>query len=96
VRISLARWREARGEASTSSDLDVFLVNQGTLRAPDLTRLDEILLKADLMPATNLIQGEFGGHGLLLTGMTWDRRLAPSPVRTSGVGGPSLPILRGA
>jgi predicted nucleotidyltransferase len=42
----------ARGEASAYSDLDLFIVSKGTLKEPALSRLDEILVKADLIDAT--------------------------------------------
>src|SRR5262249_13348291 len=42
----------ARGEATSHSDLDVFIVSKGTREEPLLKRLDEILVKADLIQAT--------------------------------------------
>lgn len=58
----------ARGEASTHSDLDLFIVSKGTLRDPDLTRLDEILIKADLIQATTKLGfPPFSGDGEYLT-----------------------------
>jgi predicted nucleotidyltransferase len=58
----------SRGEASAHSDLDLFIVSKGTLRAPDLTRLDEILIKADLIQATNKLGfPPFSGDGEYLT-----------------------------
>lgn len=41
-----------RGEASPYSDLDVFIVGGGTPEKPALSRLTEILIKADLIEAT--------------------------------------------
>jgi hypothetical protein len=46
----------------------LFIVSKGTLRAPDLTRLDEILIKADLIQATNKLGfPPFSGDGEYLT-----------------------------
>src|SRR5260370_631846 len=42
----------ARGEASQHSDLDLFIAGQGTPEKTALSRLDEILVKADLLEAT--------------------------------------------
>lgn len=53
-----------RGEASKHSDLDVFIAGQGTNGKPALSRLDEILIKADLIEAArNLGLPEFSGDG---------------------------------
>lgn len=41
----------SRGEASEHSDLDVFIAGNGTHEKPTLARLDEILIKADLIEA---------------------------------------------
>lgn len=42
----------ARGEAHRTSDLDLFIVGQGSAGKRDLRRLDEICIKADLIEAT--------------------------------------------
>jgi len=53
-----------RGEASTHSDLDLFIVGQGTTEAPALSRLNQILVKADLIEANKeLGLPEFSGDG---------------------------------
>ena len=58
----------ARGEATVHSDLDIFIVSKGTPRDPDLTRLDEILVKADLIQATKRLGfPPFSGDGEYLT-----------------------------
>lgn len=58
----------ARGEASTHSDLDLFIVSKGTPRDPQLTKLDEILIKADLIQATKKLGfPPFSGDGEYLT-----------------------------
>jgi predicted nucleotidyltransferase len=41
-----------RGEASPHSDLDVFIVSEGTRKEPTLSRLNQILVKADLIEAS--------------------------------------------
>jgi len=58
----------ARGEASAHSDLDIFIVSKGTVPDPNLSRLDEILVKADLIQASKK-QGfpPFSGDGEYLT-----------------------------
>lgn len=54
----------ARGEASLHSDLDLFIVGRGTEEKRELSRLDEILVKADLIEATRrLAFPEFSGDG---------------------------------
>jgi len=60
-----------RGEASSFSDLDLFIVGHGTRKEPVLTGLDEILVKADLIEATRK-DGlpEFSGDGQYLGGHT--------------------------
>jgi predicted nucleotidyltransferase len=58
----------ARGEASSHSDLDIFIVSKGTIQDPALTRLDEILVKADLIQATKKLgYPPFSGDGEYLT-----------------------------
>lgn len=58
----------ARGEASLHSDLDLFIVSKGTIKDPHLTRLDEIVIKADLIEATKRQQfPPFSGDGEYLT-----------------------------
>lgn len=58
----------ARGEASAHSDLDIFIVSRGTVQDPYLTRLDEILVKADLIQATKKLGfPPFSGDGEYLT-----------------------------
>lgn len=57
----------ARGEAHASSDLDLFIVGQGTKEKRDLKRLDEIRIKADLIEATQKLGiPEFSGDGKYL------------------------------
>lgn len=57
----------ARGEAHRSSDLDLFIVGQGTRDKRELKRLDEIRIKADLIEATqNFHIPEFSGDGRYL------------------------------
>lgn len=58
-----------RGEAGQHSDLDLFIVSQGTRKKPALSRLDEILVKADLIDATKKLDlPEFSGDGQYLVG----------------------------
>lgn len=58
----------ARGEASPHSDLDLFIVSKGTIKDPHLTRLDEIVIKADLIEATEKLGfPPFSGDGEYLT-----------------------------
>jgi predicted nucleotidyltransferase len=53
-----------RGEASDYSDLDIFIVGLGEKRAPQLSRLEEIRLEAELILATEkLTIPEFSGDG---------------------------------
>ncbi len=57
----------AREEAHESSDLDLFIVGQGTPEKRELKRLDEIRIKADLIEATQDLQiPEFSGDGRYL------------------------------
>src|SRR5260370_1693906 len=57
----------ARGEASQHSDLDLFIAGQGTPEKPALSRLDEILVKADLIEATRELRiPDFSGDGQYL------------------------------
>jgi len=61
----------ARGEASEHSDLDLFIVGQGKEGKRSLGRLDEILLKADLIEATRRLKIlEFSGDGQYLVHYT--------------------------
>jgi predicted nucleotidyltransferase len=58
----------ARGEASAHSDLDLFIVSQGTRKDPTLSRLNEILVKADLIESSKRLGlPEFSGDGQYLT-----------------------------
>ena len=60
-----------RGEASPHSDLDLFIVGHGSRKEPALSRLDEILVKADLIDATRKLGlPEFSGDGQYLVGHT--------------------------
>jgi predicted nucleotidyltransferase len=53
-----------RGEASSHSDLDLFIVGQGSVKRPALRGLDEILIKADLIDATRKLGiRDFSGDG---------------------------------
>jgi len=53
-----------RGEASQHSDLDVFIVSEGTPDEPSLDPLDEILIKADLIEAIREMKiRDFSGGG---------------------------------
>jgi predicted nucleotidyltransferase len=53
-----------RGEASQHSDLDVFIVGDGTPQKPALNPLDEILVKADLIEAIRELKiPDFSGGG---------------------------------
>ncbi len=57
-----------RGEASAHSDLDLFIVGQGTKETPALSRLNQILVKADLIEASKKLGlPEFSGDGQYLT-----------------------------
>jgi hypothetical protein len=61
----------ARGEASAHSDLDLFIVGNGTREKRALDPLDEILIKADLIAATRKLGiPEFSGGGEYLTHYT--------------------------
>jgi predicted nucleotidyltransferase len=61
----------ARGEASQHSDLDLFIVGQGRDGKRSLGRLDEILLKADLIEVTRRLGiPEFSGDGQYLVHYT--------------------------
>ena len=58
----------ARGEASAYSDLDLFIVSKGKPTDPFLKRLDEILIKADLIEGTQKVGfPPFSGDGEYLT-----------------------------
>ena len=57
-----------RREASTHSDLDLFIVGLGTHKDPELSRLNQILVKADLIDASKKLRlPEFSGDGEYLT-----------------------------
>jgi predicted nucleotidyltransferase len=61
----------ARGEANRHSDLDLFIVGQGTPEKPALSRLTEILIKADLIEVTRAHHiPDFSGDGEYLTHYT--------------------------
>ena len=56
-----------RRETSQYSDLDLFIAGYGTSEKPALSRLDEILVKADLIDATRKLNiPEFSGDGAYL------------------------------
>jgi predicted nucleotidyltransferase len=60
-----------RGEASKYSDLDLFIVSRGSLDKPELSNLDEICLKAELIEATRTLAiPEFSGDGEYLVHYT--------------------------
>jgi len=60
-----------RGEASRYSDLDLFIVGKGSRKEPALSRLDEILVKADLIETSKALGlPEFSGDGQYLVGHT--------------------------
>ena len=64
----------ARGEASEHSDLDLFIVGQGRDGRRMLGRLDEILLKADLIDVTRCLHiPEFSGDGQYLVHYTTEQ-----------------------
>jgi len=53
-----------RRETSPHSDLDLFIAGKSTLDKPELSRLDEILIKADLIEATRTLHiRDFSGDG---------------------------------
>ncbi|MGA8764579.1 MAG: nucleotidyltransferase domain-containing protein [Candidatus Sulfotelmatobacter sp.] len=57
-----------RGEASAHSDLDLFIVGQGTREVPALSRLNQILVKADLIEVSRKLDfPDFSGDGEYLT-----------------------------
>jgi predicted nucleotidyltransferase len=63
-----------RGEASQHSDLDVFIGGKNKNKEKDgqplLTRLDEILLKAELIKATRKLRiTDFSGDGRIFTAL---------------------------
>lgn len=65
-----------RGEASSHSDLDVFIVGIGTHESPALTRLNQILVKADLIEANKKLGlPEFSADGEYLTHHTVEELL---------------------
>jgi predicted nucleotidyltransferase len=67
----------ARGEANSHSDLDLFIVGLGTRDVPALSRLDQILVKADLIDATKKLNlPEFSADGEYLTHHTVEELLA--------------------
>jgi predicted nucleotidyltransferase len=58
----------ARGEAGSHSDLDLFIVSKGTKQDPQLKKLDDILIKADLIQTTRKLGfPPFSGDGEYLT-----------------------------
>lgn len=60
-----------RGESSRHSDLDLFILGRGTRKKPRLSRLNEILVKADLIRATQRLRlPKFSGDGQYLVGHT--------------------------
>ncbi len=60
-----------RGESSRHSDLDLFILGKGTRKKPSLSRLNEILVKADLIRASQkLLLPKFSGDGQYLVGHT--------------------------
>jgi predicted nucleotidyltransferase len=60
-----------RGEASAHSDLDLFILGKGSREKPSLSRLDEILVKADLINANKKLGlPKFSGDGQYLVGHT--------------------------
>jgi predicted nucleotidyltransferase len=62
-----------RGEASHYSDLDLFIVGRGTTNSRELTKLDEILIKAQLIEATRKLEfQDFSGDGEYLKHYTVD------------------------
>jgi predicted nucleotidyltransferase len=62
-----------RGEASQYSDLDIFIVGEGTPKQPALDPLDEILIKADLIDAIRAMKiRDFSGGGEYLKHHTVD------------------------
>lgn len=62
-----------RGEANDHSDLDVFIVGEGTAERPALDPLDEILIKADLIDAIRGMKiPDFSGGGEYLKHHTVD------------------------
>jgi hypothetical protein len=66
-----------RGEASLYSDLDVFIVGLGTHETPALSRLNQILVKADLIEANKKLGlPEFSADGEYLTHHTIGELLA--------------------
>jgi len=53
-----------RGEAASHSDLDLFIVGQGTSEKPSLSRLNQILVKADLIETSKKLGlPDFSGDG---------------------------------
>jgi predicted nucleotidyltransferase len=61
----------SRGEASSHSDLDLFIVSRSSDDRPGLRRLDEILIKADLIETTRKLKiPDFSGDGEYLTHYT--------------------------
>ena len=66
----------ARGEASQHSDLDLFIVGHGRDGRRNLGRLDEILLKTDLIEVTRRLNiAEFSGDGQYLVHYTAEQVL---------------------
>lgn len=60
-----------RREASEFSDLDVFIVSEGTRKKPALDPLDQVLVKAELIEANRAMKiKDFSGGGQYLTHYT--------------------------
>ncbi len=60
-----------RREASAHSDLDLFVISQCARDLPELSRLDQILVKADLIQAGRHLKfPEFSRDGQYLVGYT--------------------------
>ena len=60
-----------RKEASEFSDLDVFIVGEGTRKKPALEPLDQVLVKAELIEASRAMKiKDFSGGGRFLTHYT--------------------------
>jgi len=66
-----------RHEASEHSDLDVFIVGEGTRKKPALNPLDQILVKADLIEAVRAMKiQDFSGGGEYLKHYTVDELIS--------------------
>lgn len=63
----------ARGEASEHSDLDLFIVGRGKATSRELSNLDEVCIKAQLIEVTRTLKiPDFSGDGEYLTHYTID------------------------